>query len=229
MNPLITWYIYCRCSNAEFCKQLELSQGMWLICWSSMHGWSRVLGQSDHYYLFLRHYYIIITCCDGNNGSVITYLYIIITSLLHISTPVIRSLFLIISCYYSNNGPIITVIMDPILLIITRSIIGNNESYDFLLLTQSCLICQPATALLRTSFLVIYNEPIMGKKYHSSAKLPWQSDYEIFSKFTKLQRQERPKRHNKLQDLAIFWQCIVLGSWRLGRMLMHLFLGIAAV
>ena len=41
----------------------------------------RVLGQSDHYYPFLRHFYIIITCYDSNKGSVTTYLYNIITSL----------------------------------------------------------------------------------------------------------------------------------------------------
>ena len=31
MNPVIPWYTYCSCNNDEFCKQLELQQGIWLV------------------------------------------------------------------------------------------------------------------------------------------------------------------------------------------------------
>ena len=62
-------------------------------------GLKQEFGSFRHYYPFLRHYYIIFTCYDSN--SVITYLYITITSLLCINTPVITSLL-----------PVITVIMN---------------------------------------------------------------------------------------------------------------------
>ena len=42
-----------------------------------------------------------------------------------------------------NNGPIITVIMDSLLPIITRSIMGNNGFYYYLLLTSP--ICRSGT------------------------------------------------------------------------------------
>ena len=61
----------------------------------------------DYYYWLLRHYYVIIT-------SLLRYYYVIITSLLR--------------HYYCNNGSIITVIMGLLLPIITKSIMGNNES-----------------------------------------------------------------------------------------------------
>jgi hypothetical protein len=57
--------------------------------------------------MIMSHYYVIIT-------SLLRHYYVIITSLLR--------------HYYSNNGSIITVIMGPLLPIITKSIMGNNES-----------------------------------------------------------------------------------------------------
>ena len=45
-------------------------------------------------------FYIIITCYYGNDGSVITYLGNIITSLLCMNTPCYD---IIITCYYGNN------------------------------------------------------------------------------------------------------------------------------
>ena len=89
--------VYCSYSNVEFCRQLALQQGIGLVRCSSMPGWSRISGQTGHYYPFLQHYYIIITCYNSKNGSVITHLCIIITSLLHTNTPVITSLLPVIS------------------------------------------------------------------------------------------------------------------------------------
>ena len=55
-----------------------------------------------HYYVLLHHYYVIIMYYYRNNESIISY-------------------------YYRNNESIITVIMNPLLRIITRSIIRNHE------------------------------------------------------------------------------------------------------
>ena len=55
----------------------------------------------------LCHYYATITCYYCNNGP----------------------LLCIITCHDSNNGPIITVIMDPLLPIKNRSIMGNNHEW----------------------------------------------------------------------------------------------------
>ena len=54
------------------------------------------------------------TCYDIVITSLLRHYYVIITSLLH--------------HYYGNNGAIITVIMGLLLPIITKSIMGNNES-----------------------------------------------------------------------------------------------------
>ena len=70
----------------------------------------------NEYYSFIRHYYIIIACHDNNNGSIITYLYIIIMSLSRIFTPVITSLLpviiVMVDHYYLCT--VMTVIMDPL-------------------------------------------------------------------------------------------------------------------
>ena len=79
-------FVYCRCSNAEF------------VCnWRCSRALDRSAEESDHYYPFLHHFYIIITCLDSNNGSVTTYLYNIITSLLCIKMHVITSLLHVIT------------------------------------------------------------------------------------------------------------------------------------
>ena len=61
-----------------------------------------------------------------------TSFYLIITQLCHIITSFLHHYYVIITSllrhYYSNNGSIITVIMGPLLPIITKSIMGNNES-----------------------------------------------------------------------------------------------------
>ena len=58
--------------------------------------------------------------------------YVIITLLCHIITLLLHHYYVIITSllrhYYCNNGSIITVIMGPLLPIITKSIMGNNES-----------------------------------------------------------------------------------------------------
>ena len=125
-------YTVCNCSisNAEFCRQLALQQGIWLVPWSSMPGWSLVSGQS-----------IIITitvnvkiCNKRACNYLITYLYIIIMSLLHFNMPLLPVITVILdnyNCHYSNNGPIITVTMDLLLLpIITRSNNGSSPTID---------------------------------------------------------------------------------------------------
>ena len=64
----------------------------------------------------IAHFYIIINCYDSNNGSVIIYLYVVITPFLRINIPVITVVHH--SYLYGNNGPllpVITVIMDPLL------------------------------------------------------------------------------------------------------------------
>ena len=97
---------------------MTLQEGMGLVCSISMPGWSRVTGQSDHYYPFLRPFYTHIACYDCKNVSV---------------TVCYRKLLYLLVRFWRNNGPIITynnrpiitVIMDP-WLPIARPIMSTN-------------------------------------------------------------------------------------------------------
>ena len=77
--------------------------------------------ETNHSYTFLHPllpirtlFFIIMTCYYVIITSLLRHYYVIISNLLH--------------HYYSNKGAIITVIMGLLLPIITKSIMGNNES-----------------------------------------------------------------------------------------------------
>ena len=116
-KPVIPWYLYCRYSNAEFCRQLALQlQCSRALDWpagaacqaeagfqvrpflpiftSVFHNYF-LLWQSLWlcYYISVYHYYVTIT-----------YLY--------------ACHYIIITCYYCNNRPLLpllTVVMGPLL------------------------------------------------------------------------------------------------------------------
>ena len=98
VNESCYTFAYCSYSNVDFVCNGRCSIA---LGWSAVAACQAEAARTGHYYPFLRHYYIIITCYNSNNGSGITYLCIIISSLLRINTPVITSLL-----------PVITVIMD---------------------------------------------------------------------------------------------------------------------
>ena len=119
VNKSCNTLVYCSYSNAEFCRQLEMQPGIWLVCWSIMQCWRRISGQSDHYHPFSRHLYIIMNCCDSK--WLVRH-----QELLCIKTPVISSLLPVITCYYSNNRPIIVLKMDPLLTLTKGPIITHH-------------------------------------------------------------------------------------------------------
>ena len=97
MNSVIPLYIYCSYSTAELCRQQLLQQGIGLVLWLSMSGWSRVLANQTT----ITHFYVIITLLLLVMTVIIALLLHIFTQTLsHINTPVITSLL-----------PVVTLIM----------------------------------------------------------------------------------------------------------------------
>ena len=83
-----------------------------------------------HFYIIVTHYSniftAIITCCSSllrKNRTIIAYYY---CCFYVIFTYYYICYYVIITCCSCNNEPIITVKMGPLLLIFTRSLMGNN-------------------------------------------------------------------------------------------------------
>ena len=86
--------------------------------------------------IVITNYYNVITVFLRIFTIVITSLWPVITIVITLLLLVITVKWRIITHYYGKNGSIITVIMSSLLLIITRSIMGNNGFHYYPLLTS---------------------------------------------------------------------------------------------